>query len=68
MTVDMDEEYTMKLLAYLRKAQERFFLDEGIEGAYWNVDITVYELDSGLEVPTRIVEDREFFPEKFDGE
>lgn len=54
-----EENYTYKLIEKLREAQEKFFDDENLDGAYWAVDLIVHEMDSMFEKPLKRVIDEE---------
>lgn len=48
---------TYKLIEALRKAEEKFFEDNNLEGAFWRTDITVNEMDVNFEVVLKRVID-----------
>ena len=51
-----DVDYTYGVIKAMRAAAYKYFEDEGIDGAYWNIDIEVYELDESFE-PLKKVKD-----------
>lgn len=46
---------TLELIKHLRKAEQDFLDEENLEGAYWCVDLTVYEMDSEFKKPLKKV-------------
>lgn len=45
----MVETTIYQLIEAMRKAQEDYCAKEGLEQAYWCVDLVVHEMDSGFE-------------------
>ena len=44
----MFDENTLKALNKAVEAFYKYLADEGLDGAYWDVEFTAYELDNGL--------------------
>lgn len=53
----MVNDVTYDLIKHLRRAQEEFFEKEGLEGAFWAVDLTVFEMDGEFNEPLKKVID-----------
>jgi hypothetical protein len=57
--LDSYESISYDLIKYMRKAQSDFFDKHSLEGAYWCVDLTVYEMDDQFKEPIKKIVDQE---------
>lgn len=53
------EHYIYELIKHLRKAEEEFFEEHGLDGAFYCVDLTVYDMDSTFTQPLKKVVDQD---------